>query len=572
MATPKEIIGAALENGVVVPQQYIDDAYGMEGLTEQQIQKKFLDKYGKSPFFGEAKNIGPLTLPTIDIITGVLMIPGKTAEEKREYFIREFPKHVNEWKEVIEDNDIFGKAGWKTVKKVWQDASIGKMNQDIDKGRASALLGNNEDQNLAEYVGGHAMKFFMPRQFEAYARGEDPTWKDYVGDAVESGLYLVPGGVYGGGIAKGASVLPKVGPKVSQILGSSVGKNVVGNTMAPLLSETMDSVMRDENDPNVDRQDFSAGDVAMGAATNMGVNFTLRNLLQPAMRIAQGKLSRGNMSNIIGQIEGLGKSTTERGKEALKRAENVAKGGYVKEGDVQPSTVLGEPNESNIGSKASYNAARDFRALGQNLDNLYSPTVSDLLKVQVGNSKGMAPEKLAELVTKDLTGVEKKKMIGLVTKVLDGPYAGDAMNLIKGNRGMTGRERVQDFMNMGLPSLFVNRFGTDRDADLALRMLNTGIAVGSENVADKVKEIRNQEHTDMKNRRGRAEVSKILEAENLTDDDRKWLGAIRDNPEILKVGIKGDDRGNEDFKLWLIDRGNRLLMNSSIFRPTPDVM
>ena len=572
MASPKQIIDIALENGVVVPQEYIDDAYGMEGLTEQHIQKRFLDKYGKSPFFSEAKKIGPLTMPTIDIITGVLMVPGKTAEEKREYFIREFPKHVNEWKEVIEDNEIFGKAGWNTVKKVWQDASVAKMNQDIDKGRVSTLLGNNEDQNLAEYVGGHAMKFFMPRQFEAYARGDDPTWKDYVGDAVESGLYLVPGGVYGGGIAKGASVLPKVGPKVSKILGNTVAKNAIGNTMAPLLSETMDASMRDENDSNVDRQDFSVGDVAMGAATNMGVNFTLRNLLQPALRVAQGKLSRGNMGNIIGQIEGIGKSTTERGKEGLKRAENVAKGGYVNEGDVQPSTVLGEPIESNIGSKASYNAARDFRALGQNLDNLYSPTASDLLKTQVGNSKGMAPEKLAELVTKDLTGVEKKKMTGLVTKVLNGPYAGDAMNLIKGKRGMTGRERVRDFMNMGLPSLFVNRFGTDRDADLAMRMLNTGIAIGSENVADQVKKIREHEHTDMKNRKGRAEVSKILEADNLTDDDRKWLGAIRSNPEILKVGIKGDDKGNEDFKLWLIDRGNRLLMNSSIFRPTPDVM
>lgn len=572
MVPAKEIISTAVKEGAYLPKEFIDFADGKnEGLTEQQIQRNFLEKYGKQPLFREVKKVGPLTMPTIDIITGVLMIPGKTAEEKREYFIREFPKHVNEWKEVIEANDIFGKAGWNTVKKVWQDASVAKMNQDIDKDRVSTLLGN-KDQSLPEYVGGHAMKFFMPRQFEAYARGDDPSWKDYVGDAVESGLYLVPGGVYGGGFAKGASLLPKVGPKVSQILGSTVGKNVIGNTMAPLLSETMDYTMRGENDPNVERQGFSAGDVAMGAATNMGVNFTLRNLLQPAMRIAQGKLSRGNMSNIIGQIEGLGKSTTERGKEALKRADNVAKGGYVNEGDVQPSTVLGEPNESNIGSKASYNAARDFRALGQNLDNLYSPTASDLLKTQVGNSKGMAPEKLAELVTKDLTGVEKKKMRGLVTKVLDGPYAGDAMNLIKGKRGMTGRERVQDFMNMGLPSLFVNRFGTDRDADLALRMLNTGIAVGSENVADKVKEIRNQEHTDMKNRRGRAEVSKILEAENLTDNDIKWLNAIKDKPEILKVGIKGDDRGNEDFKLWLIDRGNRLLMNSSIFRPTPDVL
>ena len=57
----------------------------------------------------------------------------------------------------------------------------------------------------------------------------------------------------------------------------------------------------------------------------------------------------------------------------------------------------------------------------------------------------------------------------------------------------------------------------------------------------------------------------MSEGDSLTADDRKYLDAIAKNPDIMKIGYKDDPGG---FRLWLLERGNRLLQGTSVYRPT----
>lgn len=436
--------------------EYFDRYNKTPGITEALREKAFVEGFGNGVPFEFVDVETEAALPTASAIFSKLgleddpkeMKNGRTALQK---FIDDFPKKSGEWSRKIKKDKALGDAGWEYVKDAWKQMSLDKMNENIKEGRTAILLGNTEEQNPIEYVGGHAMKFFTPRRFEAFDRGEDPTWKDNVGDAVESGLMAIPAGQY----ARVLGYVPKAGKALKA---NKAVANIFGNSVAPFASEAMDAAMRGDDDRNVERQDFSLGDALMGAATNLGVNFGLARSGVGAGRLATGELVRSGNGGIMGKVRDV---ITEFGKTRAER------------GLAAPITRWG---------------------------------------------------------------------------------------------------KVLQASEMGAPTILVNRYGKDKDADLALNMASGVLSAMPDvpNLAKEVKDVRSKEHQEAKDRKTKKEVKGVKASHILELDNRdiKYLDAVANDPSVVKFGYAENP---EDFKLWLLERGHKLLSGTGANRPLWEV-
>lgn len=464
MAKPSEILATLREAGLS-PQDSAN-VYALrsqldttKGITDAMREKAFLDSFGDDvPVYLEDAEV-EAPLPTFATILSKLKIEnddkdmkgGRSAIEK---FIEDFPKKQKAWKKAIEGDPAFGERGWEFVKDAWKQASLDKMNADIKSGRKQALEGDD----LAEKAGMFLTKFFRPRAYEAWERGEDPTVKDQVGDFIESGLMAIPAGQYVGKASRVLSKIPKVGQYAQKALGNKAVSTVLGNAVAPFASEAMDAAMRGEDDSNTQRQDFSVGDALMGLATNLGVGFGLARFGGGAGRVATGELTRSGQGGVSGKarelVTNIGKSRAERG--------------------------------------------------------LPTPT--------------------------------------------------------------TKWGKVLDVAEMGAPTLLVNRYGKDNDANLALNMMSGAFSLmpDTPNLAQEVKNMRDDEHKEAQDRKTKKEVEGVKASRILDLDARdvKYLDAVANDPSIVQFGYAPN---NDDFKLWLLERGHKLLANTGAHRPMWEV-
>ena len=458
MASVKEIFKNRVESGEIIPDVgLVIEDYPAE--TDQIAFAKIAEAMPDD--FPDADVPKDITFPSVSVIAkDVLglkddpknMKGARTAEQK---FLEDFPKKVNQFKKDVEENEVFGKRGWSTVKKVWQSAMNDATEEQIRKDREKILAGKDVEGPLG-YVaraGGIASNIFTPRQREALIEGRDPTLKDYAGDAIEDGLMMVPAAKF----SKVLGYVPKAG---SKLLGNRVVTNVFGNSVAPVTSEALDAAMRGEDDPNVERQDFSLGDALMGAATNIGVNFGLLRNFGQGGRVASGELVRSSHGGMMGRIrdaiQQFGKTRVERG--------------------------LPEPT--------------------------------------------------------------------------------------------TRFSKVMDFAEQAAPTFAVNKYGKDSDASYALTALGgAGSLVNPEigKLPDEVKKVREEEKQEMQDRKTRAKISDVIGKETLTPKDEFYLGVIAQDPSVVKFGYADENHSNDDFKLWLLTRGNELLKGTAAHRKTWEI-
>ena len=475
----REIINARYGKNLPVPENIAAAADTASGATESYYRNRVIDAVGDDApeWFKKQVERAETDVPTVEFIEGVLgikgdpqnMPDGRTAEQK---FIEDFPKKSAEWKKKVVENPALGKRGWNTIKKVWQSATIDKMNQTIDEERKATLEGDRGisgsrlsgylPEGLEEAIVGTSTglsKFFTPRQYEAYMEGRDPSAKDYIGDALETGLMGVPGARYMQGISKVIGYAPKVGGWLSKKASNKVISNILGNAVAPFSSEAMDAVMYGEEDPNVDRQEYSVGDALMGTATNLGVNYSLARLLGNAARVGSGELNRssGGTSSVQSKVrqmlsglgeQGFGTSRVQRGLPA-------------------PTTKMG---------------------------------------------------------------------------------------------------KILDIAEQAAPTVLVNRYGSDRDAKIGAAIAAAGLpGVDPSKVLENIRE---DEKKGFKKERIGKQIDEIKVSEDLTGRDKEYLEAIKKNPDILKFGYEKDP---DDFNLWLIEKGHRLLSGTEAARPVWEI-
>lgn len=125
---------------------------------------------------------------------------------------------------------------------------------------------------------------------------------------------------------------------------------------------------------------------------------------------------------------------------------------------------------------------------------------------------------------------------------------------------------IMQAAEMGAPTLIVNRYGKDKDADYALNMAGGALAaVDGPNVAQIVKDVRDKEHREPKDRKTKKQVEAIKGTTiGLTPRDEKYLQAVADDPSIVQFGFAENP---DDFKLWLLERGHDLLKGTGAHRP-----
>lgn len=482
MAKVKDIINARSFKDYGLPRKFTDVIDTTRGLTDELYTNNVLKNLGTVPAWITGEEIAISDDPKIPTLSEIIKAAGLKDDAKGskgersalDKFLEDFtdPKKRDKMRANIVKNEAIGELGWETAKDLWKQATLDRMNADISEGYEKALKEGSStariplvgDVNMGELgkalsiAGTYAQKFFTPRRYEAFARGEDPTWKDNMGDAIESGLMMVPASRYAGGISKVFGYVPKAGKYAQKAVNNKVVSNLVGNTMAPILAESMDAAMRGEDDPNTERQDFSLGDVIMGSLINNGVNYGLASKFGKGGRVAAGELTNSNgggmMQNVRKAISEFGKSREERGLPA-------------------PTTRIG---------------------------------------------------------------------------------------------------KILDVAEMAAPTLLVNRYGSDKDAKIGAAILPS---IGIQSNIDPLKvveEIRDDERTDMRNRKTAKELEGILKASDVLGLDSRDVGyikAVQDDPSILTRGIAGKE--GDDFKIWLLEKGHRLLRGTSAHRPLWDV-
>ena len=467
MAKVKDIINARSYKDDGLPRKFTDVIDTTRGLTDELYTDNVLKNLGTVPAWITGEGIAIADEPKIPTLSEIIKAAGikddakgsKGERSALDKFLEDFtdPEKREKMRSNIVEDEALGELGWNTAKDLWKQATLDRMNADINKNRADYLRGKGEGQGVGDWLGGIAMKFFTPRRYEAFARGEDPTWKDNMGDAIESGLMMVPASRYVGGISKVLGAIPKAGKYAQKALANNVVSNLFGNTVAPVLSEAMDAAMRGEDDPNTERQDFSLGDAIMGALTNIGVNYGLAQRFGRGGKMAAGELTNsagGGMTQAVRKaISDFGKSRAERGLTA-------------------PTTRMG---------------------------------------------------------------------------------------------------KILDVAEMASPTLLVNRWGNDKDAKIGAAIFN-GIGAAGIDPVKPIEEIRDDERTDMRNRKTAKELEGILKASDVLGLDSRDIGyikAVQEDPSILTRGIAGKE--GDDFKIWLLEKGHRLLRGTSAHRPLWDV-
>lgn len=463
MAKVKDIINARSYKDDGLPRKFTDVIDTTRGLTDELYTNNVLKNIGTVPAWITGENIVASDEPVIPTLSAIIEAAGLKDDKKEtkgartalEKFLDDFtdPKKREKMRSNIVKNEALGELGWDTAKDLWKQATLDRMNADIDKNRADYVRGKGEGQGVGELLGGLAMKFFTPRRYEAFASGEDPTWKDNIGDAIESGLMMVPAAKYTGTVSKILGAVPKAGKYAQKALANNVVSNLFGNTVAPVLSEAMDAAMRGEDDQNTERQDLSLGDALMGALTNIGVNYGLAQRFGRGGKMAAGELTNsagGGMTQAVRKaISDFGKSRAERGLTA-------------------PITRIG---------------------------------------------------------------------------------------------------KILDVAEMASPTLLVNRWGNDKDAKIGAAIFN-GIGATGIDPVKPIEEFRDDERADMRNRKTAKELDDIIKDSDVLGLDSRDIGyikAVQEDPSILTRGIAGPE--GDDFKIWLLEKGHKLLRGTSAHRP-----
>ena len=597
MASSKEVLKEWLKQGNYLDDNsVIDSLYNMKAPTDELAEQRFLDMYGNEAPFDKADRIEEPTIPSMSNVIGILGLDslnnpvGKDARTKEQKFIEDFPKKTARWKKKITNNNVYGERGWETVKEIWKQAIRDRMQADIAKARKKAT----DDGLYAKYA-----SVMLPRSVEHIANTGDFSAKDILADLGENLAMAVPGSVFTGIAGKGlAKVAPKAvkyfsGPGSNIVEGAVKGAgrvagNLFGNAVVPFGAEAMDAAIYDDSDEGMEhRADFSTGDAAIGTAINQGVNRGLMRMAGPIIdRFSSGGMARGGITRVRDFLENLGQPFSKKGDDfassvMLESSVPIRNAGELLESDLERAA-----RGSSVNSAATTEAARQNIAKRHALEAIDNGEIVAIPKSGRGAGKAAEIQEGGDVFLEneiakkaaenqrygledilDYSGYLKAHPdgSGLSEKTLAATLSAnlpDFYNIAIWHGAGAAKKGIADktlnILNQAIPAWSVNKYGSDPDAGQVLAYFPE-----TKKVLD---EDREKTHEAPKKRKATADVLRIVsEGDSLTADDRKYLDAIAKNPDIMKIGYKDDPGG---FRLWLLERGNRLLQGTSVYRPT----
>ena len=483
-----------------------------------------------------------------------------------DYFGGEKDKGTRErWQTSIVDK--YGEGAWKKAKKVIQRAKIDLMNADIDDARRKEIDPTWSEASFPKWLTSAAMGLFTPRRKQAFLEGRDPKWTETLGDIGQAALYSAPVGK----IAQGVKAV--MGPGVaSTILG-----NLVAQSVAPAAVVGMDKALGNKDYTPVE----ALVETLIGTGTNLGVGKGLAAMFGPAYQLYTGKVRGDTPKWLIDFLEGTAPAR-ERSQEKIDDAIALLKKHYAETPGEQLHRV-GRGNSTKTISADELQKTRDLVEVGDylnqkgNKDNL-SDALDDFIKANNAQVKGVVKhigkDPLYQLDTQtidswkkpideSIKGIIGKSPVTYQTEALKRAITSDPELLSLFYR-RTPREVFNDVAADAIKTWAINRYGSDKDASLALRA--TGVNAN-------VDELRKEQAKENKERAQKASASRILgdlekAGTELTEEDTKWLKKIEQNPGM----VQGYGEGNTPaFRNWMLLRGSDLLSGTPLYRPTFEV-
>ena len=269
MATASEIIASRKNAGISIDPRVTEVLGNTPGLTEDLYTNNVLDSLGNSyPWLTQKlERADEPSIPDYSSVIGLLGIKddenGRTALEK---FVEDFPKKQAEWKKKALENDpTLGEKGWKTIKAIWEDASLDKMNSDIVTQRDNALHGKDEDGNIVrplDFAAGKIADFFTPRRMNAFKEGRDPTAAETLMDVAQNAAYAVPMGGVEAAISRG--LIKNIAGRAAAATGAAA--------VAPSAVTALDYGLGTKDYAGLGDAAIDAG---LGTATNLGIGRAL---------------------------------------------------------------------------------------------------------------------------------------------------------------------------------------------------------------------------------------------------------------------------------------------------------
>lgn len=483
-----------------------------------------------------------------------------------DYFGGEKDKGTRErWQTSIVDK--YGEGAWDKAKKVIQRAKNDLMNAEIADARRKEIDPTWSEASFPKWLTSAAMGLFTPRRKQAFLEGRDPKWTETLGDIGQAALYSAPVG--------------KIAQGVNAVMGSGLASTILGNlvaqSVAPAAVVGMDKALGNKDYTPIE----ALTETLIGAGTNLGVGKGLAAMFGPAYQLYTGKLRGDTPKWLIDFLEGTAPAR-ERSQEKIDDAIAMLKKHYAETTGEQLHRV-GRGNRPTTISEDELQKTRDLVEVGDylkqkgNKDNL-SDALGDFIKVNNAQVKsvveGIGKEPLWQLDTQTIDSGKKpldeaiKGVIGkspftIQTEALERALTSDPELLSLFYR-RTPREVFDDVAADAIKNWAVNRYGSDKDANLALRA--TGVDAN-------VEELRKEQAKEKKERAQRASASRILgDLENagteLTEEDTKWLKKIEQNPGM----VQGYGEGNTPaFRNWMLLRGSDLLSGTPLYRPTFEV-
>lgn len=550
MATPSQILNARYINEEYVPKRVSDVFDTTKSLTGELYGGdvlRNLERTGGVPVFLQDADVEPEpNVPTLDVILtrlGVKEDNDPTGEKAARKFVEQFtdPKKHSVWKDKVMKDPAWGKRGWDTIVEAFKRTSNDLMNADIQKARYDAVHDGTARGFLANLM--------FPRVVKAAEEGRDPGASEWARDIAANAAYSVPVGRIAGSVTKAA-------PAAVRVLAGSGSQFA-----APTVVAATDLAM----DPNYDWGDFKT-DVKVGGLTNLGVNKMLAPAIGRATGAALGKVSSRVPPSVKAVLEGAS-TPRELADEKVRQAERTL------------ATSKLPFRSSNFVNGVSTAMSADDIATAQGIKEIAEAAGKTL---DVGKGKNLKPSEILKSVENAAGDRLKKKdeaaVIGSVVQQLQHPKTAPTVQHPSPSKEFKeGARKYSKILeaNPQMKTLFspdvrfspvnvmypletyaVNQWGSSQEAPAA----NAGASFGMD-----VKKDRADNAARKAKARSQAAVDKILASGGLTDEDREYLGRVRENPDVLKFS---QDQG---FKTWLLTRGNDLLQGTPAYRPTWDV-
>lgn len=547
MATVSEIIAARKNAGLGIEPRVSEILATAPGITEELYTNAVLDSLGETyPWLTQKlERFEEPGIPDYESVVGLLGLKdeegGRSALEQ---FIEDFPKKQAAWKKkALKKDTTLGERGWETVKEIWRQANLDKMNADIVTQRDNALHGRDENGNIVrplDFAAGKIADLFTPRRMNAFKEGRNPTASETIMDVAQNAAYAIPMGGAEAAISRG-------------LLGSTAGK-VAGTVGAAAIAPSAITAL----DYGLGTKDYAgledaAIDAGLGTATNLGVNKVLAPSIGAFLNL--GSVRSRLPRQVVDFLEN-NTSPKQKGLNLVNEAKAKIKM-HQKETDSQYLDKLMRGVKPDRMTPDELQAAYDIVNVGKLSKNKSAvDEFTEGMQIMRDMSKAMPDNKTS---VADI--IDNSFLVGAPDFAKRAMLKNPELIALMEKRGLKDYAKDPNTYVDVLKSYITNEAGNDAAAQRALSRFGID-----------PKDLRKEQDKARKDKKASFAASEIIGGSRgpLSTESEMFIEDIRKNPGIMYTGHP-DPAKRDAFKIWLLKEGNDLLRGTAAARPTFDV-